>query len=109
MSAPAIEALVITLASEVAVVARNQVDIPHHIVTALCALNMLLLFDTDLLDNRYQFNDFVVEPLADRSGARVSFVNSSRADVHVDREALRHLKDVGHFRDFRVQLPRARM
>jgi len=108
MNPPTAELLLITLASDLSA----SSDLPRAAHAALCAINMLLVLDRDILERKLpcQFTDFTVAPLDDKSGARVAFVDSATSkDLIVDQAALRHLKSVGNFRDLRVGKPRAKL
>lgn len=100
MTAVVLNAMIVTVASDGALCAQ----MPRCVITALCAINMLLMLEDDLFRRReHKFNDFVVSPLGGGDGARVTFGECSElSDVVIDDNALRHLKTVGNFRALRL-------
>jgi hypothetical protein len=95
-----VNAMLITLATEHPFAA----EMPRCVLGALCAINMLLAIDDDLLSSRaYTFADFTIAPLANRAGTRVTFADTiDYRDIDVDRSALQHLKANGSWRDLRL-------
>jgi hypothetical protein len=78
-------------------------EMPRCVVSALCAINMLLLLeDNDFAQRRHRFKDFIIEPQLASDGARIVFTKHHTADIIVDKQALTHIKQVGNFRQLRM-------
>jgi len=114
MTTTAVNALIVTLAAD----GRQLADMPRCVVGALCAVNLLLTLENDMLERLpRKFGDFSVsstttsDGAAGGGGARISFLGGRelRSDIVIDAAALQHLKSVGSMRELRLCSPRPKL